>query len=58
MKFLSLLTIAFIVLKLTGFIAWSWIWALAPIWIPLVAVILFLIGFVALDILTDNGKNL
>lgn len=54
MKFLSLLAVAFIVLKLTDFIAWSWIWVLAPIWIPAVAVILFL----TLDILTDNGKKL
>ena len=32
--FCGLLTIAFIVLKLTGVISWSWIWVLAPIWIP------------------------
>lgn len=30
-----LLAVAFIVLKLTGVIAWSWWWVLAPIWIPL-----------------------
>jgi hypothetical protein len=29
----SLLTIAFIVLKLTGVIAWSWWWVLSPLWI-------------------------
>ena len=34
--FYGLLTIAFIVLKLTGVIAWSWWWVLAPRWIPLV----------------------
>lgn len=32
--FLGLLTIVFIALKLTHFIAWSWWWVLAPIWIP------------------------
>lgn len=32
--FCGLLTVAFIVLKLTGFINWSWLWVLAPIWIP------------------------
>ncbi len=32
--FCGLLCIAFIVLKLTGYIAWSWWWVLAPIWIP------------------------
>ena len=31
--FCGLLTIAFIVLKLTGVIDWSWIWVLSPIWI-------------------------
>lgn len=31
--FVGLLTIAFIVLKLCGVIAWSWWWVLAPIWI-------------------------
>lgn len=42
-SFLGLLTIVFIVLKLTGHIGWSWVWVLAPIWIPaaLVVVILF-----------------
>ncbi len=31
--FWGLLTIAFIVLKLTKCIAWSWWWALAPVWV-------------------------
>jgi len=31
--FIGLLTIVFIVLKLTGVVAWSWTWVLAPIWI-------------------------
>jgi len=35
----TLLTIAFIVLKLCGVIHWSWLWVLAPTWIPLVLVI-------------------
>lgn len=33
--FLGILTLIFITLKLTGFIAWSWLWVLSPIWIPL-----------------------
>jgi len=32
--FCGLLTIAFIVLKLLGVIAWSWWWVLGPLWIP------------------------
>lgn len=50
--FLGLLTIAFIVLKLTGFIAWSWLWVLAPLWIPLalaaaIAVVFLLFALIA-----------
>ena len=33
--FFGVLTIAFVVLKLTEVIAWSWWWVLAPIWIPI-----------------------
>jgi len=32
--FCGLLTIVFIVLKLTNVVAWSWLWVLAPFWIP------------------------
>lgn len=30
----TVLFIVFLVLKLTGVIAWSWLWVLAPLWIP------------------------
>lgn len=43
MGFFGLLTIVFITLKLTNFIAWSWWWVLAPLWIPWGIVILFFI---------------
>lgn len=33
--FASLLTLLFIALKLTGVIAWPWVWVLAPLWITL-----------------------
>lgn len=36
----GLLTIAFIVLKLTGVINWSWLWVLSPLWISLALIIL------------------
>lgn len=32
--FSGLLQIVFIVLKLCGVIKWSWLWVLAPTWIP------------------------
>ena len=31
--FTGLLTVLFVGLKLTGFIAWSWWWVLSPLWI-------------------------
>ena len=34
--FTTLLAIAFIVLKLCNVITWSWLWVLAPLWIPVV----------------------
>lgn len=37
--FLGALTILFIALKLTNVIDWSWWWVLAPLWIPVAAVL-------------------
>lgn len=37
----------FVTLKLTGIIAWSWLWVLAPLWVPIGSVaIFFLIGLI------------
>lgn len=38
--FFSMLTVLFIGLKLTGYIAWSWWWVLAPTWIPLLLILI------------------
>lgn len=43
--FCDVLAIVFIVLKLVKVIDWSWLWVLAPIWIPLVLIILIRIFF-------------
>jgi len=43
--FTTLLTIAFIVLKLCKVISWSWVWVLSPIWISVaICVAIVLIG--------------
>jgi len=34
-SFPGLLCIVFIALKLTGYITWSWLWVLSPIWMPI-----------------------
>lgn len=42
----GLLTATFVVLKLTGYISWSWIWVLAPSWIPiLITILIYLMLF-------------
>lgn len=47
--FVGLLTIVFIVLKLTNVIAWSWWWVLSPLWISAALFVLFLlVGFIIL----------
>lgn len=47
--FLGLLTVLFIGLKLTGHIAWSWWWVLAPMWIPIAVLLLLLAVLVMLQ---------
>ena len=38
----SILTIVFVVLKLTNVITWSWWWVLSPLWIDLILTIVVL----------------
>lgn len=47
--FTGLLTIVFITLKLLGFIKWSWVWVLSPIWIDAILVAILLTVLVILD---------
>lgn len=51
--FVGLLTILFIALKLTGYIDWSWIWVLSPIWVSIILGILF---FVIIFIISIKNK--
>lgn len=48
--FSSMLTIVFIVLKLTDNIDWSWWWVVSPLWISWLVIlgILIVIGIIAL----------
>ena len=41
--FSGMLTILFIGLKLTGYISWSWLWVLSPLWIELI-IYLIIVG--------------
>jgi hypothetical protein len=50
----GLLAIVFITLKLTGYINWSWIWVLSPIWIPILLVIAIIGGFLTVAGMTGR----
>lgn len=49
----TLLTVAFVVLKLCNVITWSWWWILAPLWIPVVIVTLVLLFIFILYMVFD-----
>lgn len=56
----SILTIVFIVLKVTNVINWSWIWVFSPIWIELIIMaLMFVIIFLILSIkrVIKNAKK-
>ncbi len=44
--FCGLLTIAFVILKLTHYIDWSWWWVASPLWIPLAIVIFVFLVYI------------
>lgn len=50
--FCGLLTIVFITLKLCGVITWSWVWILAPVWIPIVlGLVIIVINYILIKYL-------
>jgi len=55
--FNSLLLILFIVLKLTKFISWSWLWVFAPLWIPIALLFLIFAVMGVLSMITENKKD-
>lgn len=52
--FLGWLALLFIALKLTGYLAWSWVWVLAPIWIPICLVLGVFIVWLLLTVIMDK----
>lgn len=53
--FVGLLTVAFIVLKFTDVIDWSWWWVLSPVWISLIIIMLCVIAGIALAAWWDKS---
>lgn len=52
--FCGALTIVFIVLKLLGKISWSWVWVLAPTWIPAALVIIVMLGILVAAVIESR----
>ena len=57
-KFIGMLTIVFIGLKLTDHISWSWWWVLSPPWISISGLVVAVgIGGIVLNICQANKKK-
>lgn len=52
--FSGLLTIAFIVLKLCGVIAWSWLWVLSPLWIGFLLKLVVVLIVAVIAVIADR----
>ena len=48
-----LLTVLFVGLKLTGYITWSWLWVLSPIWIDIALAILIIIAVIIIRVVFE-----
>ncbi len=55
--FVGSLTILFIGLKLTGFIKWSWLWVLSPLWMSFLLVLLIAMLIILSAVLTNLIKE-
>lgn len=51
----GLLGVAFVVLKLTGVIDWSWWWVTAPFWIAIPVIVAILIVFAVIALMAKSG---
>ena len=56
-SFLGLLQIVFIVLKLIDKLDWSWWWVLAPTWIPLAFVGVFVAFCLVMALIFNRGRT-
>ena len=49
-----ILTIIFMVLKLTGNIAWSWLWVFSPLWITASIIILISVIIISVTVILNK----
>lgn len=53
-SFLGMLFIAFLVLKLTGIIEWSWWWVSCPLWAPVAIAMCVIVVIGAYEFLSNK----
>ncbi|MGO4618577.1 hypothetical protein AB4Z34_01520 [Ensifer sp. 2YAB10] len=55
--FTGLLGLLFIGLKLTGYIAWPWLWVLSPFWIAFAIWVVVFVGVLIFHVVTGGSKT-
>ena len=55
--FVSGFLITFIVLKLTGYVDWSWLWILSPLWIAGGIAIFVVAVYIGIAVLVEATKK-
>lgn len=55
-KWIGIITIVAIFLKIVDIISLSWLWILSPIWQPIVIEVMYVGGVRTLEWLLDKGK--
>lgn len=54
----GLLGVAFIVLKLTGVIDWSWWWVTSPFWLPVSIILSVLAVLGVISLIVKSGRRI
>ena len=49
----GILFVVFLILKLIGYIDWSWWWVTAPLWIPFAIAMIFLVFILAVSVFRE-----
>ena len=49
----GILFVVFLILKLTGYIDWSWWWVTAPLWIPFAIAMIILVFILAVSVFRE-----
>lgn len=55
--FFGALFLVFLTLKLMGYIGWSWWWVTAPLWGPLVVVVVLTVAVIAREIWREYRRE-